>query len=181
MYQLQTFNAQRSGSQVQLSWTALNEANYTNFTVERSNDGGKTFTVAGGLTSSGLGSYGLIDTHPLIGDNIYRLRSEDYNNTITYSSTVDIVFQENGKNGNLSIFPNPAVSNITVSIIPKSQDNTGYNIRILNSTGLVVKQVTVSDTSWQNNVANLLPGTYLVQVTDIKRNELIGQTKFVKL
>jgi len=182
MYRLQTFNAQKSGSQVQLAWTTQNEANYTNFTVERSNDGGKTFsTVLGGLTSSGLGSYGLADTHPLIGDNIYRLKSEDYNGTITYSTTIDILFQENGKNGNVSIFPNPAVSDVTVSIIPKSQNNTNYSIRILNSTGLVVKQANVSDTNWLNNISNLLPGTYLVQVTDTKNNEFVGQTKFVKL
>lgn len=181
-YQLLSFNAQKQGNNaVQVSWTARNEANYTSFTVERSNDGGKTYNGVGSLTSSGLGSYGLTDLHPLMGDNIYRLKSTDYNNTITYSNTVDIVFTGDGKSGNVSCYPNPAVNTINLTIVPKTQANTSYQIRTSNSTGLVVKNVVTTDTNWQNNIGNLLPGTYLVQVTDTKNNEFVGQTKFVKL
>lgn len=183
-YKLISFDAEKTGDgrQVQTTWTTQNEANYTSFTVERSNDGGKTYNAVGSLTSSGLGSYGFTDLHALMGDNLYRLQSADFNNTITYSNPVDIVFTGDGKSGNVTIFPNPVVNTINLTIAPKTQQaNTSYNIRISNSMGLVVKNLVTTDTSWQNNAGSLLPGIYLVQVTDTKNNEFIGQTKFVKL
>ncbi len=181
-YQLLTFNAQKSGTNsVQVTWTTKNEDNYTNFTVERSNDGGKTFSAIGAVTSSGSGAYNFVDSHPLTGDNVYRLQSTDYNNAITYSSTVDIVFTGNGTSGTLSVYPNPAVNSINLSIMPKSQGNTSFDITVTNSMGFIVRHATLSGTNWQNNVNDLLPGTYLVQVTDTKNNGLIGQTKFIKL
>ncbi|MDB5024838.1 MAG: type sorting protein, partial [Mucilaginibacter sp.] len=47
--------------------------------------------------------------------------------------------------------------------------------------GLIVKQATSAQLNWQANVADLLPGTYLVKVLDKKDKSLLGQTKFVKL
>ncbi|MBS1529550.1 MAG: putative Ig domain-containing protein, partial [Bacteroidetes bacterium] len=180
-YKLLSFNGRISGKRaVQLTWTTQNEANYTNFTVERSNDGGKTFTVVGGLTSSAQGSYGLIDQHALEGDNIYILKSVDVSNNVTFSNPVDIRFHDNTASS-ISCYPNPVVNNVNLAISGKSQGNTTYEIKITNSTGLIVKHATVYDTNWQSNVNDLLPGTYLVQVTDTKNNEFVGQTKFVKL
>ncbi|HEX3386515.1 MAG TPA: T9SS type A sorting domain-containing protein, partial [Mucilaginibacter sp.] len=180
-YKLLTFNGQVSGKNaVQLTWTTQNEANYTNFTVERSNDGGKTFAIVGGLTSTGAGSYGFTDQHASNGENIYILKSVDVSNTVTFSSPVDIEFKDNTTR-NITCYPNPVKSNITLAIASKSQGNKTYDIRITNSWGLVVKHATISGDDWQGNVYNLLPGTYLVQVTNAKNNEFIGQTKFVKL
>ena len=181
-YQLLSFNAQKLGSNsVQATWTAQNEENYTDFTVERSNDGGKTYNAVGSLTSSGLHSYSIADLHPHIGDNIYRLQSVDYNNAVTYSSTVDIQFINDSKTGNVSCFPNPTVNSINVTILSKSQGDIAYDIKVTNSMGLLVKHTTLSGTNWENSVSDLLPGTYLVQVTNAKNNEFVGQTKFVKL
>lgn len=56
-----------SGSQVEVAWKAENEQNYTNFTVERSRDGGKTFQVIGGVQASGASIHGLTDKSPVNG------------------------------------------------------------------------------------------------------------------
>ena len=183
-YKLLSFDGQKTGKHaVQLTWNTQNEQNYTNFTVERSNDNGKTYNAIGGMISSGQGTYSLPDPDPMKGDNLYRLKSTDFNNTVTYSNVVDEQFQDNGNNksSRLSLYPNPAVNTINLAIVPKSQGNTTYDIRISNSAGMVVKSATVSDVNWQNNVSNLLTGTYLIEVVDKKDNSIVGQTKFVKL
>jgi hypothetical protein len=181
---LLTFDAQRiSKRAVQLTWTTKNEENYTNFTIERSNDQGKTYDVIGSLASTGAGSYGSVDPDPKKGDNLYRLRSEDFFGAITYSNVIDLQFQDNGndKGANVTLFPNPAISTINLTIVPKSEVKTTYNVKISNSAGTVVKFATISDVTWQNDVSSLLTGTYLVEVTDSQNNTVIGQAKFVKL
>jgi hypothetical protein len=182
-YQLLSFDGEKTanGRQARLSWNTRNEENYTHFTVERSNDNGKTFKVTGSVTSSGAGAYDLTDHNPDKGDNLYRLKQEDFNNNITYSNTVNVHFGNNAGIARLNCFPNPAVSNIFVNFDPKSQGKTTYNIRVTNSTGMVVRFAQIRETSWQSNISNLLTGTYLIQVTDKKDNSVIGQTKFVKL
>jgi hypothetical protein len=96
---------------------------------------------------------------------------------------VDIQFQDNGndKSSRLSIFPNPAVSTISLTIAPKSSDKGTYGIKISNGAGVLVKSVTVNETNWQDNVSNLMTGTYMIEVTDTHDNSVIGQVKFVKL
>ncbi len=75
--------------EVQAVWKTENEQNYTNFSVERSTDGGQTYNVVGGLQGSGQGVYSLVDKSPVNGQNLYRLKQEDINNTITYSNVVE--------------------------------------------------------------------------------------------
>lgn len=182
-YKLISFNGSQVGTSkhVQLTWSTVNEQNYTHFTVERSNDNGKTFSVVGGLVSTGAGTYALLDNYAYDGDNQYRLKQEDFNNTITYSDIVDVKISSQGSTDHLSIYPNPASSNISISFVPKSVSKTTYNLRISNSAGIVVKYAVLSEPSWQGNVSNLLTGSYLVQIVDSKDNSIIGQTKFVKL
>ncbi len=182
-YQLLSFNAAKTGTgrQVQVTWTTANEQNYTSFTVLRSTDAGKSYEVIGNSTSSGAGTYSLLDNAPVTGHNYYMLKQVDYNNTVTYSNIVNIEFQDNSNSSNaLSIYPNPSVNTINLAIVPKSQGNTTYNIKVSNSSGMVVKLASVADTKWQDNVSSLLTGTYLIEVTD-KNGSVVGQTKFVKL
>ncbi|HJP64268.1 MAG TPA: T9SS type A sorting domain-containing protein, partial [Mucilaginibacter sp.] len=183
-YQLLTFTGNRVGNSkhVELDWTTKNEQNYTHFTVERSNDNGKTFEVVGGMLSSGQGTYSLTDKNALNGDNLYRLKQEDITNTITYSNVADITITTGkGNDNHLTCYPNPAINNISVCIPAKAQEKNSYALRISNSSGIVVKYAVLTDVNWQGNVSNFLSGTYLIQVIDKKNNTLIGQTKFVKL
>ncbi len=176
--------ANAGARQVQAVWKTENEQNYTNFTVERSTDGGKTFNVIGGLQGSGQGTYSLVDKSPVAGQNLYRLKQQDINSTITYSNVVQVSYSNTGNNlvtGNISLYPNPATNIINLAITAKSQEPTFYNVMISNSSGIVVKLATLSQPSWQTGISNLLPGTYLVQVVNNKDKSLVGQLKFVKL
>jgi len=182
-YQLLSFNAAKTGTgrQVQLTWATANEQNYTNFTVLRSTDAGKSYEVIGSTISTGAGSYDMLDKAPVTGHNYYMLKQVDYNNKVTYSNIVNIEFQDNNTSSNaLSLYPNPSVHTINLTITPKSQGNSSYNIKVSNSSGMVVRLASVTDTKWQDNVSSLLTGTYLIEVTD-KNGSVVGQTKFVKL
>jgi hypothetical protein len=182
VYQLLDFNASKVANtiQVQTVWKTANEANYTRFTVERSIDNGKTFDVIGGFTGTGAGTYSLADKSPVYGQNLYRLKQEDINDSISYSNIIPVLYSNlNNSNARVQVYPNPAKSGINVSILADA--NTPCTIRISNSTGLIIKQATGVMSSWQTNVSDLLPGTYIVRVFNGKDSSLVGDTKFVKL
>ncbi|HVS90419.1 MAG TPA: T9SS type A sorting domain-containing protein [Mucilaginibacter sp.] len=181
-YKLLSFSGDKVDGkpQVQLVWKTQNEQNYTDFTIQRSTDNGKTFDVIGSITSSGLGTYSFLDKSPSRhNDNQYRLKQEDISNNVTYSGLVTVRI-DGRMPRNLNLYPNPALSTIYLDIDPKA-GATSYSVRITNSCGTVVKYVVITDTHWQDNVSRLLTGTYLVQVVNDKDNSIIGQAKFVKL
>ncbi len=180
---LLNFAAAKVSNSAEVTWKTENEANYTNFTVEKSIDKGKTFEVVGGFASNDLGTYSLADTKPAKAANQYRLKLEDLNGDITYSKVVTLMFgpPDNSITKNdISIYPNPARTVINLSI-PQANNNPLYNIQIVNNTGSVIKTVTSSQPTWQGDVSSLLPGTYIMRVTNKSDNSLVGRSTFVKL
>ncbi|MGY4539920.1 hypothetical protein ACVW0P_004361 [Mucilaginibacter sp. UYNi724] len=167
-----------------LAWTVENEANYTNFTVERSTDGGKTFEVIGGLLSTGKGTYTLIDKNPPKGTTQYRLKQDDINGAISYSEIVTLMYANtNGLTDRLfNIYPNPVINMVNVAITdPEQKQEATYTIKISNGSGIIVRTTKSAKASWQDNVGNLYPGTYFVQVINNSTKKVIGTGKFVKL
>jgi len=187
-YRLLDFGAKMytSLNQVRLNWKTVNEQNYTQFTVERSNDGSKTYTTTiGGMRSNAQGSYALTDQSPQNGTNFYRLKQVDINGNITYSKVATVEYSEPSNSllsNNLSIYPNPVAGNINLSIKDLTDAKTAtYHIRISNSLGRVVRDIKSPQPYWQGNVNDLLTGTYVIEVENTKDQSLIGKTKFVKL
>lgn len=182
VYHLLSFAAIKgTGKQTQIIWTTQNEGNYTNFTIERSIDGGKTYTIVGGVPANGSGQYGLPDKNPS-DQNLYRLKQEDINDSITYSRIVAVNFSALNNTlaiNSVNVYPNPAKSILNVNI-PSKLYNGIYNITIVNSSGAIIKQVVGSQSSWQTNVGDLSPGTYVVKVLDSKANSYVGDAKFIK-
>ena len=197
--QLVSFTGAKTANGSQLVWTTMNEANYTHFTVERSIDGGNTFNVLGGTPSTGAGKYDLLDKNPIYAANIYRLKMEDLNGTITYSNTVTLTYSTTDNLASVvSIYPNPTQNNITLKINPISTaassqvtgskinqapgtDNTVYNIQIFNPSGLMIQTASTNAKDWQTDVRNLMPGTYVIQVYNNSDNSFVGRGSFVKL
>ena len=186
-YQLLDFNAKKATSarQVQVIWNTKYEENYTNFTVQRSIDGGNTFAILGGVPATGAGNYGFTDNNPVSGMNLYRLMQEDINGKITYSTIVPIGYSTLSNNlaqNGINVFPNPASSKINLAIAtPVAGASSSYNIMITNSSGNMLKKVTSNQPYWQGDATGWMPGTYMVKVFDGKTQSLIGTTKFIKL
>jgi len=185
-YQLVSFKADKvtSSRQVEVTWVTVNEGNYTNFTVERSVDNGKTYQIIGSAKASGLGNYSFLDKKPVNGTSLYRLQQEDINNTISYSKIVSIQYSDLSNRlagGRINVYPNPANGTINLAITEATSVSTVYHIRVMSSSGLVVKDITSSQPTWQGNVSDLKPGTYVIKVINNNTQDLVGENKFVKL
>jgi len=170
--------------EVQLTWKTQYEENYTNFAVERSIDSGKTFNVLGSVAANGQGVYSLLDTRPVSGQNLYRLKQQDINNIISYSNIIPVEYSDLSDGmvkSNINVYPNPATSSIHLSVTTLNDATASYNILITNSSGLVIKQATSTQPTWQTSIGDLLPGTYVLKVINTRDNTLVGNTKFVKL
>jgi hypothetical protein len=200
------FAASKIAGGTSIVWLTANEQNYTNFTVERSTDNGVTFNVLGGFQSSGQGVYSFVDKNPLAPADLYRLKLEDLNGTITYSKVVKLEYngEINKLVKNLSIYPNPVSSLINLAInsnnsvssdlpalqslisnpglVTASSVNTSsYEIKIIDIKGYVVKTVISQSANWQSDISGLIPGTYIIQVLNSSNKSLVGKTAFVKL
>ncbi|HEY2581962.1 MAG TPA: T9SS type A sorting domain-containing protein, partial [Mucilaginibacter sp.] len=196
---LLNFAANKVSSGAEVVWKTVNEANYTNFTVERSTNDGKTFDVLGGLLSSDLGAYSFNDKAPAMAANYYRLKLEDYDGNITYSKVVTLLYSDlsKGLTNNLNVYPNPASSIINLTIAQNSSSGSGslpqalhlvqtnntalYDIKIINISGLVIKSTTSSSPNWADNISNLVPGTYIIQVVNSNDKSVVGRSTFIKL
>jgi len=115
---LLSFYASKATGGSQIAWTTENEANYTNFTVQRSIDGGRTFNTLGGVASGGQGTYAFLDSSPVQGSNVYRLMIQDLNGNISYSNAVALVYGDSNDTAgsNISIYPNPAGNIVNLAI-----------------------------------------------------------------
>jgi len=199
---LLNFTAAKVSNGAQVVWKTENEQDYTNFTVERSTDNGVTFDVLGGFASDNIGTYSFLDKNPEAA-NQYRLKLQDLNNNITYSKIITLMYANSNNNlvnNNLSIYPNPAKSTLNLSISQSFSSNpsttqgtdsitkplatvasTLYGIKIVSSTGSIMKMATTTAQDWQTDVSGLMPGTYIIQVIDNHNNSLVGKGTFVKL
>lgn len=181
-YRLITFDASKAPNsrQVQLTWATANEENSTYFTVERSSDNGTSYKALCEIRSAGLGEYRTMDVSPG-GQNLYRLKQRGLNDSITYSKCITVVFSaQNIVINTLSIYPNPVNDMINLSVASQGSGNTTYDIKFMNSSGLIIKEVTSSEPSWEGDISGLLPGVYFAQVLNHKTTTVVGRKRFVK-
>jgi hypothetical protein len=195
MVHLLNFTATKATGGAQVVWKTENEQNYTNFTVERSTDGGTTYNALSSFTSAALGIYNFLDKTPSAGADQYRLKIMDLDSTVSYSNIVTLIYGNSGNNtaGNISVYPNPANSIINLGINQTSSIATSfsasqptvstqsYTIKIINISGEVVTTATSSKSNWEGNVSGLNPGTYIIQVVNNSNKSGVGKSTFVKL
>jgi hypothetical protein len=190
MVHLLSFDATKVVTGVNVLWATENEQNYTDFTVERSTDGGTTFAGLGGFVSSAIGAYTYLDKNPLAGANMYRLKIVDLNGAVSYSYVVTIMCANTANQITLNgmiVYPNPTAEMINLSITQTSNATAAaaatasYKIEIVNNLGVVTKTATSSQSSWTGDVSMLLPGAYIIRVVNNSDNSLAGKSKFIKL
>ncbi|MGZ3946423.1 MAG: T9SS type A sorting domain-containing protein, partial [Mucilaginibacter sp.] len=182
---LVAFGADKAPGGSLISWKVKNEYNTTTFYVERSTDKGQNFRPIGGLQSNSTNSYDIVDKSPAKGENQYRLKLLDINDNISHSNIATLFYPSVPNNSvNLTIYPNPAASSISLSVAQDKKFSSfktdPYDVKIVNAFGLVVKKGKSQQASWHANIGDLLPGTYMVQVTNSNNKSLIGITSFVK-
>jgi hypothetical protein len=177
------FNAIKATEGAKTTWVVANEANYTTFTLQRSTDNGKTWDDLKVIQSESLGTYSYTDPNPAKGLNKYRVQLTDLNSDISLSKELPLMYantQSNISNSLLTIYPNPVRETVNLTI-SQTNSSANYNIQLTNSSGMILKTVNITQLYWKNNVASLIPGTYIIRVVDNKTQQLIGTGKFVKL
>lgn len=177
------FNAKCDGNKVTINWQTTAEKNNNYFEVERSVDGihfelvEKVFSQ--NSNSNTLLNYQAVDNNPLEGKVYYRLKQVDFSGKFTYSSLVIVSCAGSVTNPSVSIYPNPAVSNITVDIKALKGKKT---IMIYDVIGqqMINKQITSEDENLQEviDVSAFAKATYLLRIdVDDQFYQII---KFVK-
>ncbi|RZA02825.1 MAG: T9SS type A sorting domain-containing protein [Sphingobacteriaceae bacterium] len=190
-YYLGEFKGSRQGGAVQLTWKTGNEGSTTQFTIQRSNDDGLTYTDLGSFKSNSSGSYTFTDNSPLFfAENLYRLKHVDVSGTIAYSGTVPVAFGIYGDvvQNVIRAYPNPVTTAVKLLVAERRDKNSkaekysDYTITISNNQGIAVSSINTSQPdTWEGDVSKLAPGVYFINVYNNYTKTLVGNSKFVKL
>ncbi len=169
---LSAFTAAAVGNRdAQLDWTTASEVNSAYFDIERSLDG-TTFTKVGQLaakgTSSSATAYALLDkgvaSLATTGTVYYRLKQVDQDGKFAYSPVRPVSFTKAAV-VSLSLFPNPAQTSTGLDLRQLPAGGS-YQVRLLDATGRVVRELTLGGGQVQSlEVSSLATGSYLVLVT----------------
>jgi len=157
---LVSFTARKEGILANLNWSTTAETNSDRFEIERSLNG-KSWNKIGVLKSNGesksLLNYAYSDRNPSEGENFYRLKMVDKDETFAYSRIQSLTFD--GPNTDLSVYPNPATDKILLRDFSKI-----IEVVISDLNGRTV-HLSGTSSNGQINVKNLIPGTYIVKTT----------------
>lgn len=166
------FTAKRiTAEQVQLDWKTVQEIANKGFTVERMKQNETAYgslyfepsKAAGGNSSVPL-AYQYVDNNPYAQKTYYRIRQEDLDGKITYS-TVQLVQGAKGKILKFTAYPNPAVKEFSVLVekAPEKEERQTDRLLLFDINGrLVQQQSLVYNTPVK--MTGLLPGVYLVRL-----------------
>jgi type IX secretion system substrate protein len=167
---LTSFTAQLNSTvKVGLNWTTTSEVNASHFTVQRSLDAVNFEDVAIVFTQEGnsaaLRKYSYPDNIGSVNADIiyYRLKMVDMDGSFSYSG-VEVIRAEKEETTKLITFPNPATTELRVTI-PDSWQNKPVIYSIYNMNGSLVRAKINSNAGQTEtlNVSDLTVGTYVVK------------------
>lgn len=154
---LLSFSGVKKDHSIFLQWKTTNETNAGHFNIQRSGDG-RVFanigqTAAYNNTLENI--YHFTDNNSLQEVNYYRLQMVDKDGKFTYSN---IIRFDSKHENQLRLYPNPAHDYVIIS-----GATPGGSIKIINTNGEVVKELTVNSNSFSFPVSGLTRGIYVCQ------------------
>jgi fibronectin-binding autotransporter adhesin len=180
---LKSFAADCNGNDVAIDWVTSTEINNAFFTVSRSADAISWETlqvVAGAMNSNQNVSYSVTDLRPLAGTSYYRLHQTDLDGTSEYFSPVSVSCSANSDVASVSVYPNPADEQFTVSIQAVLADSKSV-IELYDLTGRQKLAKTISLQAGTNSIMidreTLGSGTYTVRV--VSNGNILGVQKAI--
>lgn len=120
---------------IQVSWDVANEEQIQHYEVERSGNG-SNFGKVHVEPATGATTYHWLDTHPLAGDNFYRIRAVGVGGDVKYSEIVKV--SRDKKGGQISVYPNPVKDDGVLYVDLQNQPAGKYMLQMLNEAGQVV-------------------------------------------
>jgi hypothetical protein len=170
---LTSFNVQKEGETAKLKWATTTETNSDYFEVQHSISG-KEWAPVGKVASNGesttLKNYMFSHANPVNGENLYRLKMVDKDQTFAYSRIQGVTFAGLAES-DLSVYPNP-----TVDVLRIRDYSQVTKVSIFDMNGKAVLESGASKTG-EISVRNLTSGMYLVRVS--RANGLTSSQKIV--
>tara|TARA_B100000795_G_scaffold75023_2_gene53274 strand:- start:17565 stop:19184 length:1620 start_codon:yes stop_codon:yes gene_type:complete len=167
--QLLYFVAKCDNRNINISWATASENNNDYFTLERTHDGInfkqlERFDGAG--NSAQTINYSFIDNEPLQGISYYRLRQTDIDGKDEYFNLTSVSCGQNDSH-KFKIFPNPAVSNITVTLDLTKIDAESYIVfyDIRGKEVMNIRRKADSNRQIRIDINDLEPGCYIMRLT----------------
>ena len=168
---LSSFAVQKSGNATRVTWSTEQELNSKEFLVERSTDGGRTWTTISVVPAAGNSgikiNYSITDNSPAKGVNLYRLRAVDADDKFTLSNTRTVLFSNADV---VLITPNPASSYI--NILMGKNNNSLTQIVVADVNGKIVERINTPDQTYQINVSRYAKGIYIIKVMDAENTSI---------
>jgi hypothetical protein len=152
---LTRFTAVAEGKTALLAWATTEETNSDRFEIERSSDGkkwGRIGTVASLGESKVLVNYAYADNAPLAGENLYRLKMVDRDDTYAYSAIRNVQIEGEA----IKPYPNPVSDKLLIDSYAKVKD-----VSVKNTAGQYLLQIR-KVSSDGIDVSKLTPGVYIV-------------------
>lgn len=154
------FEAVKDLTKVQLNWATSFEQNTANFLIEHSNQQNDWQTI-GNVKAAGNSntqqSYSFIHDHPSNGINSYRIVQEDLDGKRSVSKIVSVKFEESAY---ISIYPNPAVSNVL-----NIRTNDKSYIQIFDISGKHIISKTLLPGSTPLDISKFSKGLYFIKTS----------------
>jgi hypothetical protein len=155
-----SFEVQKEGQAAQLKWATTEETNSDYFEVQHSVNG-KTWNKVGIVKSHGestvLHRYSFVHATPSSGENLYRLKMVDRDETFAYSGIRQLRLDDLATG--VSLYPNPVSDKLYVKDFSKIA-----LLEVIDLTGRSVYKSAVKDASGIN-VSSLSGGMYIVKIT----------------
>ena len=165
---------------VKLEWVTASEEQNDYFTIERSADG-KIFQEIGIVEGNGNSStekyYSFMDERSLRGENYYRLKQTDLDNTYEYS---DVILVENKIDKSTALTLAPSVIGNEVRLIFNELPKSNTFIEVFNQNGVNIINATLAEGEYRLDIDMSIygPGMYFIRVP--VGNEFVVK-KFIKV
>ncbi|HEX7905293.1 MAG TPA: T9SS type A sorting domain-containing protein [Chitinophagaceae bacterium] len=155
---LVSFKAIQQEKKVQLAWRIANPESVKDFVVEKKNAGQLWQPIATIPANDGQENYFSVDLSPFKGDNFYRLKITEKNNSVSYSAIRHLYFSmyENG----FSLYPNPATNKITIRI----NDPGTTQLMLMDISGKLIFKKVIRTANSEITLPSLSKGIYMVRI-----------------
>ena len=147
-----------NNSTVGLQWRTMQELNASHYNIQRSEDGVRFRTIGMAMaqgTTAAVTDYNFEDKQATGSTHYYRLEQVDLDGTSSFSTIIKL-----GNGGKKTLVGGLGSNTILVQFF--SNDNR--NIRIVNNSGVVVKQLNSTAQTQVFDVNNLPTGVYALQI-----------------
>lgn len=166
------FDAARSGNSVLLTWVTATELNNQGFEIQRSADSRLWLSlgfVDGMGNSLQTQEYRFNDARPTPGLSYYRLKQVDFDGTVAFSNTIEMVNAPDASQIAMLLQDATDSRNLKVMIFGQSSSQIQMNLMDLSGKNVMSKNLVVTEgTSVVEalNLSTLPAGVYALWVTD---------------